>query len=119
MPFLSCPVSGHDYDSDIPDGDEVADLEFWERRTQDEQAVIDRLDDVMGTQPFQVPFVPLVHDVVEEARSGSCVVCRTANATHACCPCGHRALCIDCKGESGVCPVCNQPYDSTIRIYDV
>ena len=52
-----------------------------------------------------------------------CVVCDDAPADYALLMCGHRCLCGDCvkhfqPGGGRECPMCRQPIERTMRIYD-
>ena len=52
-----------------------------------------------------------------------CVVCDDAPADYALLMCGHRCLCVDCvkhfqPGGGRECPMCRQPIERTMRIYD-
>ncbi|XP_070519755.1 E3 ubiquitin-protein ligase cblA-like [Cardiocondyla obscurior] len=55
-----------------------------------------------------------------EAKSSSdiCTVCLTNERTHAFVPCGHLACCVTCikRLEAKRCPICNNPYETYIRI---
>ncbi|KAL0098444.1 hypothetical protein PUN28_018409 [Cardiocondyla obscurior] len=55
-----------------------------------------------------------------EAKSSSdiCTVCLTNERTHAFVPCGHLACCVTCikRLEAKRCPICNDPYETYIRI---
>lgn len=67
---------------------------------------------------------PRVYAAVALPRScldaNQCSVCSAAVSTTACVPCGHVCLCDrDAKALSngGVCPLCNTPAQSTLRVY--
>lgn len=56
----------------------------------------------------------------EEERS--CVVCLSAEKTHAFVPCGHRCVCFCCgssvlKGDSPTCPICRAQVGQMIKIF--
>lgn len=48
-----------------------------------------------------------------------CVVCMAEYRSYACIPCGHLCLCAKCKDElyDKTCPICQQPYQAFIKIY--
>jgi len=49
------------------------------------------------------------------------VVCLENNKTHAIAPCMHLCLCQDCAADLIVkrgCPICTQPANQILRIYD-
>ena len=48
----------------------------------------------------------------------SCVVCLEGVRTHAFLPCGHRAICGGCSAKLTTCPMCREPFERVVRIYD-
>eukprot|EP00960_Hanusia_phi_P070095 767236-Hanusia_phi.AAC.1 len=48
-------------------------------------------------------------DSHEEEDRDWCVICLEGKSTHAYIPCGHLAVCQECKNKSpSLCPICNQ-----------
>merc|ERR1712046_85563 len=90
-----------------------------------------------GPQPpanltvFFIPFVPQVPNprpetfsktrLCEEGEDQMCVVCLTAQKTHAFVPCGHRCVCRSCGRdllrEARPCPICRARAHSLLQIF--
>eukprot|EP00960_Hanusia_phi_P008200 234808-Hanusia_phi.AAC.1 len=57
-------------------------------------------------------------DFHEEEDRDMCVICLEGKSTHAYIPCGHLAVCEECKSKSSsVCPICNQESVMCTRIF--
>ncbi|KAF0686356.1 putative inhibitor of apoptosis [Aphis craccivora] len=95
----------------IPEDNDPLELEYKEII---EQERIEQLNNLpFAPVPEILPLTPLISQNV-------CAICRSSRSTHALIPCGHRALCEECKGllEQQRCPICAQPFFSILRIWD-
>jgi len=63
--------------------------------------------------PAILPQLPLI-------LQNACAICKASRSTYALVPCGHRALCEESQGllEQQRCPICSQPFESKLRIWD-
>jgi len=63
--------------------------------------------------------VPLVLPPINPNSDQMCIVCTVNEKTHAFIPCGHKAVCGDCLEllESQRCPLCNQAFTASLRIW--
>jgi len=64
------------------------------------------------------PVPPLLPNINMVRDSTYCVVCTSAESTHACIPCGHKVLCVNCTtDEITKCPICQLDILMIIRIH--
>ncbi|CAI6372431.1 unnamed protein product [Macrosiphum euphorbiae] len=69
-----------------------------------------------------LPFapVPAILPILYLNSRNVCAIYKSNGSTYALVPCGHRALCKECKEllEQQRCPICSQPFDTILRIWD-
>lgn len=66
-----------------------------------------------------IPQVPINMDAVKPRPENCCVICLTNINSHACIPCGHKCLCLDCSINmiQQRCPICNLETTNIIQIF--
>jgi len=66
-----------------------------------------------------IPFVQVPINLPLPSNSNMCVVCKNLKKTHALIPCGHKSLCGNCVEllHPKRCPLCNENFSSTLRIW--
>lgn len=77
----------------------------------------DRIEQI-NNLPFAP--VPAILPLLPLSSQNVCAICKSNRSTYALVPCGHRALCEECQEslEQQRCPICAQPFDTTLRIWD-